>query len=152
MFLRCSAFLAQAIEERVDEVRLPLENELAAAYAGHQEEKALRESDRRYTRRKSARVAGKHERCLCRNAPKSLRLLDRCLADLWPEGWLMPSMLRRFRTMNANERAQRTQEMEEMEAERDLVEGIRAGVAAAAKVFDNVRKGEQRWRSSARKN
>lgn len=52
----------------------------------------------------------------------------------------MPSMLRRFRTMNAKERAQRTQEMEEIEAERDLVEGIRAGIAAAAKVFDYARK------------
>lgn len=55
----------------------------------------------------------------------------------------MPSILRRFRTMNAKERAQRTQEMEEMEemeAERDLVEGIRAGIAAAAKVFDYARK------------
>ena len=31
----------------MDEVRLPLENELAEAYAGRQEEKALRESDRR---------------------------------------------------------------------------------------------------------
>ena len=46
----------EIIEERVDEVRLPLENELAAAYAGHQEEKALRESERRCTRRKSALV------------------------------------------------------------------------------------------------
>lgn len=40
--------LVQAVEERVDEVKLPLEDELAAAYAGQQEEKALRESDRRY--------------------------------------------------------------------------------------------------------
>lgn len=32
----------------MDEVRLPLEDELAVAYAGRQEEKALRESDRRY--------------------------------------------------------------------------------------------------------
>lgn len=37
----------QAVEERVDEVKLPLEDELAVAYAGRQEEKALRESDRR---------------------------------------------------------------------------------------------------------
>ncbi|CAN0413379.1 unnamed protein product, partial [Pylaiella littoralis] len=63
----------QAVEERVDEVKLPLEDELAAAYAGHQEEKALRESDRRY------------------------------LANLWPEGWLIPSILRRFRTMTPEE-------------------------------------------------
>lgn len=39
--------LTQAVEERVDEVKLPLEDELAATYAGRQEEKALRESDRR---------------------------------------------------------------------------------------------------------
>ncbi|CAM9385522.1 unnamed protein product, partial [Ectocarpus sp. 12 AP-2014] len=93
----------QAVEERVDEVKLPLEDELAAAYAGRQEEKALRESDRRY------------------------------LANLWPEGWLVPSVLRRFRTMTPEERAQQTLKMEEQEAERDLVEAIRAGVAAAAK-------------------
>lgn len=37
----------QAVEERVEEVKLPLEDELAMAYAGRQEEKALRESDRR---------------------------------------------------------------------------------------------------------
>lgn len=37
----------QAVEERVDEVKLPLEDELTVAYAGRQEEKALRESDRR---------------------------------------------------------------------------------------------------------
>ncbi len=43
-----SRMSSQAVEERVDEVRLPLEDELAAAYAGHQEEKALRESDRRW--------------------------------------------------------------------------------------------------------
>lgn len=36
--------------------------------------------------------------------------------------------------MSPEERAQRTLKMEEIEAERDLVEGIRAGVAAAAKV------------------
>lgn len=66
MLLRCSVFRAQAIEERVDEARLPLENELAAAYAGYQEEKALRESDRRYTRCKSALVLSSVE------APRSL--------------------------------------------------------------------------------
>ncbi|CAM9330763.1 unnamed protein product, partial [Ectocarpus sp. 4 AP-2014] len=93
----------QAVEERVDKVKLPLEDELAAVYAGRQEEKALRESDRRY------------------------------LANLWPEGWLVPSVLRRFRTMTPEERAQQTLKMEEQEAERDLVEAIRAGVAAAAK-------------------
>lgn len=31
----------------MEEVKLPLEDELAMAYAGRQEEKALRESDRR---------------------------------------------------------------------------------------------------------
>ena len=31
----------------MDEVKIPLEDELAMAYAGRQEEKALRESDRR---------------------------------------------------------------------------------------------------------
>lgn len=40
--------LPQAVEEGVDEVRLPLEDELTAAYAGRQEERALREADRRY--------------------------------------------------------------------------------------------------------
>lgn len=38
--------------------------------------------------------------------------------------------------MTPEDRAQQTIKMEELEAERDLVEGIRAGVAAAAKVFD----------------
>jgi len=36
--------------------------------------------------------------------------------------------------MTPEERAEQTVKMEELEAERDLVEGIRAGVAAAAKV------------------
>lgn len=36
--------------------------------------------------------------------------------------------------MTPEERAQQTLKMEELEAERDLVEEIRAGVAAAAKV------------------
>lgn len=48
----------------------------------------------------------------------------------------MPSILRRFRTMTPEERARQTIKMEELEAERDLVEGIRAGVAAAAKVIE----------------
>lgn len=46
----------------------------------------------------------------------------------------MPSMLRRFRTISAEERAQKTLRLEEAEGERDMVEAIRAGVAAAAKV------------------
>lgn len=46
-FSYMSRRLLQAVEERVDEVKLPLEDELAVAYAGRQEEKALRESDRR---------------------------------------------------------------------------------------------------------
>lgn len=58
----------------------------------------------------------------------------RYLADLWPEGWLVPSMLRRFRTISAEERAEKTLQLEEAEGERDMVEAIRAGVAAAAKV------------------
>ena len=37
--------------------------------------------------------------------------------------------------MTPEERAEQTVKMEELEAERDLVEGIRAGVAAAAKVI-----------------
>lgn len=67
--------------------------------------------------------------------------VPRYLADLWPEGWLIPSMLRRFRSMSREERAQQTLKMEELEAERDLVEGIRAGVAAAAKVM----RAHRRW-------
>ena len=38
--------------------------------------------------------------------------------------------------MTPEERDQQTMKMEELEAERDLVEGIRAGVAAAAKVIE----------------
>lgn len=38
--------------------------------------------------------------------------------------------------MTPEERAQQTVKMEELEAERDLVEIIRAGVAAAAKVIE----------------
>lgn len=60
----------------------------------------------------------------------------RYLADLWPDGWLIPSMLRRFRTVTPEEREAKTLIMEEREAERDLVESIRTGVAAAAKVID----------------
>lgn len=37
--------------------------------------------------------------------------------------------------MTSEERAQQTLKMEELEAERDLVEAIRAGVAAAGKVI-----------------
>lgn len=40
--------------------------------------------------------------------------------------------------MTLEERAQQTIKMEELEAERDLVEGIRAGVAAATKVIEEV--------------
>lgn len=47
----------------------------------------------------------------------------------------MPSMLRRFRTISAEERAEKTLRLEEAEGERDMVEAIRAGVAAAAKVM-----------------
>lgn len=53
----------------------------------------------------------------------------------------MPSILRRFRTMTPEERAERSVKMEELEAERDLVESIRAGVAAAAKVTKDNRSG-----------
>lgn len=41
--------------------------------------------------------------------------------------------------MTPEERARQTLKMEELEAERDLVESIRAGVAAAAKVIDRRR-------------
>lgn len=44
-------------------------------------------------------------------------------------------MLRRFRTVTLDERAERTRLLEEIEAERDLIENVRAGVAAAAKVI-----------------
>lgn len=47
----------------------------------------------------------------------------------------MPSMLRPFRTVSLKEREAQTTKMEETEVERDLVEVIRAGVAAAAKVI-----------------
>lgn len=47
---------------------------------------------------------------------------------------MVPSMLRRFRTISAEERAEKTLKLEEAEAERDIVEAIRAEVAAAAKV------------------
>lgn len=50
--------------------------------------------------------------------------------------------------MTTEERAQQTLRMEQLEAERDLVEAIRAGVAAAAKVLDRwggeEREGERR--------
>lgn len=49
----------------------------------------------------------------------------------------MPSMLRPFRTVSPEAREAQTKIMEEMEAERDLVEAVRAGVAAAAKVILN---------------
>lgn len=42
--------------------------------------------------------------------------------------------------MTPEERAQQTLKMEELEAERDLVESIRAGVAAAAKVINRRRR------------
>lgn len=78
-----------------------------------------------------------HPSVKARHLTSSNRLCRaRYLADLWPEGWLVPSILRRFRTMTPEERDQQTMKMEELEAERDLVEGIRAGVAAAAKVIE----------------
>lgn len=52
--------------------------------------------------------------------------------------------------MTPEDRAQQTLRMEKVEAERDLVEGIRAGVAAAAKVTErgwrrlNARRGASR--------
>lgn len=58
----------------------------------------------------------------------------RYLADLWPEGWLTPSILRRYRTACPQKRAEKIRELEELEAERHLVESVRAGAAAAAKV------------------
>lgn len=57
--------------------------------------------------------------------------------------------------MTSEERAQQTLKMEELEAERDLVEAIRAGVAAAAKVINdkgarNIRNGGLSRSSSCR--
>ncbi|CAM9782639.1 unnamed protein product [Choristocarpus tenellus] len=56
----------------------------------------------------------------------------RDLADLWPKGWLMPTMLKKYRTISPEEHQDRVTLLEKVETERDLAETIRAGVAAAA--------------------
>lgn len=70
----------------------------------------------------------------------------RYLADLWPEGWIVPSILRQYRTICPEERSAANRQLEDMEAERELVEAIRAGVAAAAKVTRDQFRGK-RWQS-----
>ena len=60
----------------------------------------------------------------------------------------MPSVLKRFRTTSAEERAERGRKMEDVEAERDIVESIRADVANAAKVTSSYQRGSNKVRTT----
>ncbi|GMI08806.1 hypothetical protein TrVE_jg6426 [Triparma verrucosa] len=65
---------------------------------------------------------------------KAARTQDRIeLADLWPPGWLMPSVLMKFKTMDVREKAEKRKKALELDAERALKEEIRRAVTEAGK-------------------
>ncbi|GMI11415.1 hypothetical protein TrLO_g5165 [Triparma laevis f. longispina] len=65
---------------------------------------------------------------------KAARTQDRIeLADLWPPGWLMPSVLMKFKTMDVQEKAEKRKKALELDAERALKEEIRRAVTESSK-------------------
>jgi hypothetical protein len=67
-------------------------------------------------------------------AEKAARTEDRIeLADLWPPGWLMPSVLMKYKTMDVTQKAEKRKIAMELDAERALKEEIRSAVLEAGK-------------------
>jgi len=93
--------LRESVAVQIERVAAPLRDELASAYTLLMAEKAAREQDRSH------------------------------LADLWPPGWLMPSMLQKYRTLSAEERAVKRAAAEAIDAESRLKMDVRSAVAEA---------------------
>jgi len=95
--------LEQKMDLEVEAVSAPLRLEIASSYALLMKEKAARTEDR----------------------------IE--LADLWPPGWLMPTVLMKYKTMNTEDKKIKRQQALEMDAERALKEEIRNKVLEASK-------------------
>ena len=64
---------------------------------------------------------------------KAAREADRQeLADLWPDGWLMPTILKRYRSLTEEEKQAKRDKAEAIDAERTLRADIRAKVRVYA--------------------
>lgn len=96
-------FLQEKLEVEVEKVSAPLRAEVAETYTSLLAEKAAREDDRRE------------------------------LSDLWPDGWLMPTTLFKYRTLDAHEKQKRREQAKTRDFERALREEIRASVADVSK-------------------
>eukprot|EP00520_Triparma_pacifica_P008736 CAMPEP_0118651064 /NCGR_PEP_ID=MMETSP0785-20121206/10589_1 /TAXON_ID=91992 /ORGANISM="Bolidomonas pacifica, Strain CCMP 1866" /LENGTH=2593 /DNA_ID=CAMNT_0006543497 /DNA_START=44 /DNA_END=7822 /DNA_ORIENTATION=+ len=95
--------LEEQMEKEIEVLVAPLRLEVASAKADLMKEKAARTEDR----------------------------IE--LADLWPPGWLMPSVLVKFKTLDIDQKAAKRQKALELDAERSLKEEIRAAVLEAGK-------------------
>ena len=91
------------VQVQIERVAAPLRDELAQSYDLLMQEKSGRESDRQV------------------------------LADLWPDGWLMPSILQKYRTLPPDERNEKRRLAQELDAERHLKMDIRDKVLEATK-------------------
>jgi hypothetical protein len=97
------ALLKESMEVQIERVAAPLRDELAASYTLLMQEKAGREDDRME------------------------------LADLWPLGWLMPTILQKYRASDDEMRGQKRAAAEEADAERRIKMDIRTRVLEATK-------------------
>ena len=95
------AELRESVAVQIERVAAPLRDELATAYTMVMEEKAAREGDRQN------------------------------IADLWPEGWILPSILQKYRTLTAEERFSKRDAAALVDAENRLKMDIREAVAEA---------------------
>ena len=95
--------LRESVAVQIERVAAPLRDELAASYALLMHEKAAREGDRQQ------------------------------LADLWPEGWLKPSLLQKYKTLDPAERRERRAAAEAADVEQRLQVEIREAVREAGK-------------------
>ena len=100
--------LEEAMEKEIEELVAPLRVDVANFKADLQREKAARTEDRVE------------------------------LADLWPPGWLMPSVLMKYRTMNVDMKAEKRKRAMDLDAERAMKEDIRAKVLEASKWSEQV--------------
>eukprot|EP00618_Florenciella_parvula_P006968 CAMPEP_0119497520 /NCGR_PEP_ID=MMETSP1344-20130328/20535_1 /TAXON_ID=236787 /ORGANISM="Florenciella parvula, Strain CCMP2471" /LENGTH=489 /DNA_ID=CAMNT_0007533315 /DNA_START=14 /DNA_END=1480 /DNA_ORIENTATION=- len=97
------AALRDAMNEQLEKICAPLREEVSTSYALLMQEKAAREADRQE------------------------------LADLWPDGWLMPTILKRYRSLTEEEKLAKRDQAEAIDAERTLRADIRAKVMEAYK-------------------
>ena len=95
--------LEEQMDKAIEEIVGPLRLEVATANANLMKEKAIRTEDR----------------------------IE--LADLWPPGWLMPSVLMKFKTLDPAQKAAKRQKALKLDSERALKEEIRAAVVEAGK-------------------